>query len=75
MAVFPGAQSRDCLLRSHACDHDQFPASVEGLGTRDAQLHMFHSIPTSGVFLSVSAAGTQLRSGEGKRESETPLMY
>lgn len=74
LAVLPGAQKRDYLLGSDACDHDQFPASAEEVGTQMLGLS-FLTVSIGSVFLSVKSTGLQLCDGEGKRENETPLRY
>lgn len=51
LAVLPRAQGRDYPLRSDACNHDQFPASVEGWGTCSAWHHIFYSVSRGCVFL------------------------
>lgn len=74
LAVLPGAQNGDYLLGSDACDHDQFPARAEEVGTQMLGLSFF-TVSMGSVFLSVIATGFQLCDGEGKRENETPLRY
>jgi len=75
LAVLLGAQSRDYPLRSDACNHDQFPAKAEGVGTQMLGLSFFIVCPWGCFSIHNIAAGFQVCSGEEKRENETPLRY
>lgn len=69
LAVHPGAQNGDYLLGSDACDHDQFPARAEEVGTQRPGLSFF-TVSMGSVFLSVIATGFQPCDGEGKERKQ-----